>query len=68
MSHNDNRTVKVINRAGPIGFIFFLAYIGAAIYFIQQSSGGFWAVILALLQTAVWPVYVMFHILQGLAI
>lgn len=68
MSHNDNRTVKVIDRAGPTGFIFFLAYIGAAIYFIQQSSGGFWEVILALLQAAVWPVYVMFHILQGLGI
>jgi len=68
MSHYDNRTVKVIDRAGPTGFIFFLAYIGAAIYFIQQSSGGFWAVILALLQAAVWPVYVMYHVLMNLGI
>ena len=40
MKQYDNRTVKVINQAGPTGFVFFLAYIGAAIYFIQQSSGG----------------------------
>ncbi|HJM04202.1 MAG TPA: hypothetical protein QF549_01015 [Candidatus Saccharimonadaceae bacterium] len=52
-----------ITRDGPIGFFMFLAYIGAAIYFISQSSGGFWEVILGLLQAAVWPVYVIFHVL-----
>jgi len=50
---------------GPSGFIFFVAYIGAAIYFVQQSSG-FWAVILALLKAAVWPAYVLYHVLQTL--
>jgi hypothetical protein len=63
MINHDRKTVKVINKA-PIGFILILAYIGAAIYFIQQSSGGFWAVILALLQAIVWPVYVMYHVLK----
>ena len=63
MTHQ-GKTVKVIDRAGPTGFIFFLAYIGAAIYFIQQSSGGFWDVILGLLQAAVWPVYVMYEVLS----
>lgn len=64
MAHHE-RTVKVIER-GPVGFIFFLAYIGAAIYFIQQSNGGFWEVILGLLQALVWPVYVIFHVLTFL--
>lgn len=68
MNQRDNRTVKVINQAGPTGFIFFLAYIGAAIYFIQQSSGGFWDVILGLLQAAVWPVYVIYRVLQNLGV
>jgi hypothetical protein len=63
MTHH-GKTVKVIDRAGPTGFIFFLVYIGAAIYFIQQSSGGFWDVILGLLQAAVWPVYVIYHVLS----
>jgi len=58
--------VKVIERAGPKGFVAVLAYIGAAIYFIQQSNGGFWEVILALLQAAVWPVYVVYHVLLTL--
>ena len=68
MMHHDHRSVKVIDKAGPTGFAFFLAYIGAAIYFIQQSNGGFWDVILALLQAIVWPVFVMYHILQGLGV
>ncbi|MEP7204818.1 MAG: hypothetical protein ABI716_01335 [Candidatus Saccharibacteria bacterium] len=63
MVYHDAKTVKVINRAGPTGFVFFLAYIGAAIYFIEQSSGGFWAVVLGLLQAAVWPVYVTYNVL-----
>lgn len=64
MTDHSNKTVKVINKAGPMGFPFILAYIGAAIYFIQQSGGGFWEVILALLQAIVWPVYFVYHVLS----
>ena len=53
-----------MHKAGPVvGFPVLLAYIGAAIYFVQQSNGGFWEVILALLQAIVWPVYVVYHVL-----
>lgn len=66
MSEHDKKSIKVVNKAGPFGFVFFLAYIGAAIYFIQQSNGAFWGVILGLLQAFVWPVYVTYHVLQVL--
>lgn len=56
-------TVKVVEQ-GPWGFFHFLAYIGAAIYFISESGGGFWEVILGLLQAIVWPAYVIFHVLK----
>jgi hypothetical protein len=49
--------------AGLWGFFFFLAYIGAAIYFVSHSDGSFWGVILGLLEAMVWPVYVMHHVL-----
>ncbi len=52
---------RYIERAGPWGFVFLLAYIGAAIYFIERSDGGFWGVILGLLQAIVWPVYAVYH-------
>lgn len=58
--------VKVIERAGPSGFVALLAYIGAAIYFISQTNGGFWDVVLALLQAAIWPVYVIYGVLVAL--
>lgn len=54
---------RIVERAGPWGFMFLLAYIGAAIYFISQSDGSFWGVILGLLQGIVWPVYVVYHVL-----
>ncbi len=55
-------TVRVVEQ-GPWGFFHLLAYIGAAIYFISKSDGGFWDVVLALLQAIVWPVYVIYHVL-----
>jgi hypothetical protein len=60
--------VRFVDRAGPLGFFFLLAYIGAAIYFISQSEGSFWGVILGLLQAIVWPAYVVFHVLGLLGV
>ena len=58
--------VRLVERAGPWGFVFLLAYVGAAIYFISQSNGSFWGVIVGVLQAIVWPVYVVFHVLGAL--
>jgi hypothetical protein len=59
---------RVIVRDGPWGFIFLLAYLGAAIYFVSVSDGSFGGVLLALLQAIVWPVYVVYHVLLGLGV
>ena len=51
-------------RAGfGFGLVALMLYVGAAIYFISQSDGSFWGVILGLLQAFVWPVYLVFHLL-----
>jgi len=63
---SDRDRTKIVERAGPWGFVFLLAYIGAAIYFVSQSDGSFWGVILGLLQGIIWPVYVIYFVLQGL--
>jgi len=60
--------VKFVERAGPWGFFFLLAYIGAAIYFISRSDGSFWAVVLGLIQAIVWPVYAIYHGLDALGV
>ena len=64
MTKVENNTIKISKNEGIGGTFAFMAYIGAAIYFVQQSGGGFWEVILGLLQAIVWPVYVIFHLLN----
>jgi len=62
------RTTQVVERTGPWGVFFLLAYIGAAIYFVSTSDGSFWGVILGLLQAMVWPVYVTYQVLVLLGV
>lgn len=47
----------------PAGYMVVLTYIGAAIYFVSNSSGSFWDVIVGLLQALVWPAYVIYGLL-----
>jgi len=58
--------VRLVERAGPWGFFFLLAYIGAAIYFVSSADRSFWGTVLGLLQAVVWPVYAVFHTLDAL--
>ena len=44
------------------GWFYFLGFIGAAIFYISNTSG-FWNVILALLKAMVWPVFVVLKLL-----
>lgn len=55
--------IKVINREGGMGFIMFVAWFGALVYFINQASG-FWEVILAFLKACVWPAILLYHVLS----
>lgn len=65
---DERSSIRVVEKAGPWGFFFLLAYIGAAIYFLSRSDGAFGDVVLGLLQAAVWPVYVTFHVLEALGV
>ena len=53
-----------LQSGGPKG-IFFVTYIGAAVYFINQASG-FLQVLWALIKAMVWPGIVVYHVLQAL--
>ncbi|MEO5499232.1 MAG: hypothetical protein ABIR46_01915 [Candidatus Saccharimonadales bacterium] len=52
---------KVIHE-GQLGWFFFMAYIGAVIYFFNLDPS-FWGFILALLKAIVWPAYVLYEVL-----
>lgn len=43
---------------GAFGFFGFMAFIGVAVYNIQQVSG-FWPIVLAILKAIVWPAFLL---------
>jgi hypothetical protein len=58
-----DKTIKVVNDHGSAGYVLFMAWIGALIYFVQLSEG-FWGFIVAVLQACVWPAYVAYEVLK----
>ena len=60
----NNKSTKVINKGGDgmFGVAYFMAVIGAAVYFVQASAG-FWGFILALLKALVWPAFIIYEVL-----
>lgn len=55
-----------VNEGGT-GYVLFMLWIGALVYFVQQSEG-FWGFIVAILKACVWPAYVMFEVLKVLGL
>ena len=53
--------IKVTQKGGPMGFAAFVAYVGVAVYFINQASG-FWEVLWALIKAIVWPGILLYHV------
>lgn len=62
---SDKATVKVINQHGPAGFVGFVAFIGAFVYFLQDAKD-FGDVMFAFLEAIVWPGILIYHVLQML--
>lgn len=62
-----DKTVKVIDKGGPMGFVFFVAWFGALVYFVQQSEG-FGEFLVAVLKSFVWPAYVLHRVLELLSL
>jgi len=62
------KATKVVNKnGGPTGFVLFVAWFGALVYFIGQVDG-FWNIVLAFLKACVWPAYVLYNVLQLLQV
>lgn len=57
--------VKVINQYGPSGFVAFVAWVGAFVYFLQGTKD-FGDVLWAFVQACVWPGILVYHVLQSL--
>ncbi len=67
MAKGNDKIIKVVGDQGPLGWVFFTAYIGAVVYFFQQDPN-FWGFLLALLKAAFWPAFVVFEVLISLGV
>jgi hypothetical protein len=47
------------------GGIYFLGFVGSAVYYLQQSTG-FWNGVIAILKAMVWPAFLVYKLLGGL--
>lgn len=56
-----------MQKPNPGFGIFLMTYVGALIYFVDKADG-FGATLLAFLQAAVWPAYLVNHVLTVLQI
>lgn len=54
---------KGMNNNGTSGFVYVLTIIGAAIYFIQHSTT-FWGGVLGFLKALIWPLLVIYKVLE----
>ncbi len=60
MAKSENAFIKVTNEHGPSSFAFFMAYVGAVVYFYSQQPH-FWGFIWALIKAIVWPAFLIYH-------
>ncbi len=56
---------KVVHRGGWGHPIYGLGFLGAAIYFISHAAS-FWGGVLGFLKAIVWPVFVVYRLMQYL--
>jgi hypothetical protein len=67
MAKRETNIVKVVKEEGSCGWVMFLAYVGAVVYFFNLDPT-FWGLILALLKAIVWPAFVVYEVLGLLQI
>jgi hypothetical protein len=65
MADNDRRARRT-PRAGTGDAVYGLGLIGALVYYIQHAHG-FWAVVLGVLKSLVWPAFLIYDLLKHVA-
>ena len=63
----EKRGIRKHAGSGAAGTIWFLGFVGAAVYFIQQATS-FGTGVLGLLKALVWPAFLIYNLLDYLKI
>lgn len=52
------------STAGPLGGMYFLGFIGAAVYYIQAAAS-FWGGFVGFLKAIVWPAFLVYSAMKA---
>ena len=67
MAKEGKAKVTILKDKGPMGFVGFLAFIGAFVYFAQNAHD-FVGYLNAFVTALVWPAILVYHVLQTLKV
>lgn len=67
MDCKDNKGIKKHAGSGAAGTIWFLGFVGATVYFIQQATS-FGEGVIGLLKALVWPAFLIYSLLEFLQV
>jgi len=56
---------KKVNGNAPAGAVYFMGFIGSAVYFISQATS-FWMGALGFLKAIIWPVLLIYEAFKHL--
>ena len=59
--YNEKKSSRHHGGSGIMGGIYFMAFIGAAVYYISQTHT-FWAGVLGFLKAIVWPAMLIYRL------
>ena len=59
----DDKRSKGMKNDGTFGAVYGMAFIGAAIYFIEHAAS-FWAGVLGFFKAVFWPAVLMYKVLE----
>ncbi len=63
----NNKRAKNHSGTGITGAAYFMGFIAAAVYYIQNAAT-FWVGVLGFLKAMVWPAFLVYHLLEFLKI
>ena len=63
----ERRGMRKHGGTGIAGGVFFVAFIGAAVYFIQQATS-FGTGLLGFLKACIWPYFLIYNLLEFLKV
>lgn len=61
--HGHQGRKKTMHNNGIVGGVYGMAFIGAAVYYIQQAAT-FWTGVLGIIKAIIWPGMLMYKVLE----